>query len=94
MALSLVVWEESSLEAMEPAFSSCSEWDERKLWGLHGSLNFDAKILRGSLIGRNSSDLHGSSNWEQQRLQQQHGELKNYDCSGALQDGCSGYGEN
>ena len=31
MALSLVVWEESSLEAMEPAFSSCSEWDERKL---------------------------------------------------------------
>ena len=85
MALSLAVWEESSLGAMVLASSLCLEWGGRNL---HGSLNFDGRRLRGSLNGRNPSDLHGSSNWEQ------HGELKNYDCSGAPQDGCSGCGEN
>jgi len=89
MALSLAVWEESSLVAMVLASSLCLEWGGR-------NQNFDERRLRGSLNnGRNQSDLHGSSNWEQQTLQQQqHGELKHYDCSGAPQDGRSGCGEN
>ena len=95
-ALSLAVWEVSSLGAVEPASSLCLGWGGRSLWGHRVSWSFDGKGLRGNLNGRNSSDPRGSSNWEEwaRQQQQQHEELKIRDCFGAHQDGCSGCGEN
>jgi len=60
-ALSLAVWEASSLVAMEQASSLCLGLGG-SLWGHCGS--FDGRDLRGSLNGRLPSDPRGSSNWE------------------------------